>query len=65
MEKNNIQGIITLYCLQEREKMLAHFQDLKAQMNKLRERERDKLTKMTLESNAAIKELKRQKEKVI
>jgi uncharacterized protein YdcH (DUF465 family) len=45
--------------------MLAHFQDLKAQMNKLRERERDKLTKMTLESNAAIKELKRQKEKVI
>lgn len=49
---------------EEREKMLAHFQDLKAQMNKLRERERDKLTKMTLESNAAIKELKRQKEKV-
>lgn len=49
---------------EEREKMLAHFQDLKAQMNKLRERERDKLTKMTLESNAAIKELKRQKEKI-
>lgn len=49
---------------EEREKMLAHFQDLKAQMNKLRERERDKLTKMTLESNAAIKELKRQREKI-
>ena len=44
--------------------MLAHFQDLKAQMNKLRDAERDKLTKLTLESNAAIKELKRQKEKV-
>lgn len=52
------------YILQEREKMLAHFQDLKAQMNKLRERERDKLTKMTLESNSAMKELKRQNEKV-
>ncbi|VDI16575.1 Hypothetical predicted protein [Mytilus galloprovincialis] len=49
---------------EEREKMLAHFQDLKAQMNKLRERERDKLTKMTLESNSAMKELKRQNEKV-
>lgn len=44
--------------------MLAHFQDLKAQMNKLRDAERDKLTKLTLESNAAIKELKRQQEKV-
>ncbi|XP_071166251.1 dynein regulatory complex subunit 2-like [Mytilus edulis] len=49
---------------EEREKMLAHFQDLKAQMNRLRERERDKLTKMTLESNGAMKELKRQNEKV-
>lgn len=44
--------------------MLAHFQELKAQMNKVREAERDKLTKITLESNAAIKEVKRQKEKV-
>ena len=44
--------------------MLAHFQELKAQMNKLRDRERDKLTKLTLESNASIKELKRQVEKV-
>ncbi|KAJ8312698.1 hypothetical protein KUTeg_010071 [Tegillarca granosa] len=49
---------------EEREGMLAHFQDLKAQMNKLRDAERDKLTKLTLESNAAIKELKRQQEKV-
>ncbi|XP_046351485.2 dynein regulatory complex subunit 2-like [Haliotis rufescens] len=48
---------------EERERMLAHFQDLKAQMNKLRDAERDKLTKLTLESNAAIKEIKRQKEK--
>ncbi|XP_050399667.1 dynein regulatory complex subunit 2 [Patella vulgata] len=47
----------------EREKMLSHFQDLKAQMNKLRDAEREKLTKLTLESNAAIKELKRQSEK--
>ena len=44
--------------------MLAHFQELKAQMNKVRECERDKLTKVTLESNAAIKEVKRQKDKV-
>lgn len=44
--------------------MLAHFQELKAQMNKVREAERDKLTKITLESNAAIKEVKRQKDKV-
>ena len=44
--------------------MLAHFQELKAQMNKVREGERENLTKVTLESNAAIKELKRQKDKV-
>ena len=44
--------------------MLAHFQELKAQMNKIRDCEREKLTKLTLESNAALKELKRQKEKV-
>ena len=50
--------------LQERERMLAHFQELKAQMNKVRDVEREKLTKVTLESNAAIKEIKRQKEKV-
>ena len=40
---------------EERESMLAHFQDLKGQMNKLREIERERLTKLTLESNAAIK----------
>jgi len=41
----------------EREGMLVHFQELKGQMNKLRETEREKLTKLTLESNAAIKGL--------
>ena len=44
--------------------MLAHFQELKGQMNRLREQERDRLTKLTLESNAAIKELRRKAEKV-
>jgi hypothetical protein len=52
------------FLLQEREKMLKHFQELKAQMNKVREAERDKLTKVTLESNSAIKEVKRQNDKV-
>ena len=61
--------LITSSCMcmiifQEREKMLAHFQHLKSQMNKLRDGERDKLTKLTLESNSAIKELKRNIEKV-
>ena len=45
--------------------MLAHFQELKAQMNGMREGERDKLTKLTLESNASIKEVQRQQEKVL
>ncbi len=44
--------------------MLAHFQELKGQMNKLREEERGRLTKLTLESNGAIKELKRKSDKV-
>ena len=52
------------FLVQEREMMLAHFQELKGQMNKLREQERERLTKLTLESNAAIKELKRKAEKV-
>lgn len=47
----------------EREGMLAHFQELKGQMNRLRESERERLTKLTLESNAAIKELKRKADK--
>ncbi|KAK2170331.1 hypothetical protein LSH36_3g13035 [Paralvinella palmiformis] len=48
---------------EEREVMLAHFQDLKGQMNKLRASEHDRLTKLTLQSNAALKELKRKSEK--
>ncbi|RUS84822.1 hypothetical protein EGW08_007437 [Elysia chlorotica] len=48
---------------EEREKMQRHFHELKAQMNQVRDSERDKLTKLTLESNSGIKELKRQKEK--
>ncbi|CAH1801399.1 unnamed protein product [Owenia fusiformis] len=48
---------------EEREMMQAHFQQLKGQMNKLREIEREKLTKLTLESNTAIKESKRKAEK--
>ena len=39
-------------------------QGMKNEMNKLRIAEHEKLTKLTLESSAAIKELKRQKEKV-
>ena len=44
--------------------MLAYFQELKGQMNKEREAKRERLTKLTLESNAAIKELKRKSDKV-
>ena len=44
--------------------MLAYFQELKGQMNKCREAERERLTKLTLESTAAIKELKRKSDKV-
>lgn len=44
--------------------MLAHLQDLKAEMNKLRDGERAKLTKMTVESNTAIKTMISKVEKV-
>merc|ERR1712002_101408 len=43
--------------------MQAHFQELKGQMNQLREKERERLTKLTLMSNESIKELKRKCEK--
>jgi len=49
---------------EEREIMLAHFQELKGQMNKLREAARAELLVLTLQSNAAIKELKRVTAKV-
>ncbi|XP_005090934.1 dynein regulatory complex subunit 2 isoform X1 [Aplysia californica] len=53
----------TIITKKDREKMQRHFHELKAEMNQVRDKERDKLTKLTLESNAAIKEIKRQKEK--
>ena len=49
---------------QEREMMQAHFQELKGQMNKLREDERERLTKLTLDSNNTLKELQKKCEKV-
>lgn len=49
---------------EEREIMLAHFQELKGQMNKLREAARAELLTLTLQSNAATKELKRITDKV-
>ena len=49
---------------EEREVMLAHFQELKGQMNKLREAARAELMALTLQSNAAVKELKRVTDKV-
>ena len=44
--------------------MISHFQSLKGEMNKLRENERIKLTKLTLQSNKAIKDLNIQFERV-
>lgn len=49
---------------EEREVMLAHFQELKGQMNKLREAARAELMALTLQSNAAVKELRRVTDKV-
>lgn len=48
---------------EQREVIAAEFHELKAEMNKYREAERYALTQLTLQSNAAIKELKRQKDK--
>ncbi|VDP81522.1 unnamed protein product [Echinostoma caproni] len=39
----------------EREKLVAHFQNLKTQLNKLRESQHEKLVKVSLESGAATK----------
>lgn len=44
--------------------MIAHFQGLKGEMNRLREIQRTQLTKLTLETNAAVKELQRKCRKV-
>ena len=48
---------------EEREAVAVHFHNLKDEMNKFRELERARLTTLTLQSNASIKELKRKKEK--
>ena len=55
--KNFLFHLAYIFSQDERGKMLAHFQDLKAQMNKARGEERRKLTKLTKESNGAISEL--------
>ncbi|XP_033628465.1 dynein regulatory complex subunit 2-like [Asterias rubens] len=44
---------------EQREVIAEHFHELKNQMNRFRDNERSRLTKLTLESNAAIKELTR------
>ena len=44
---------------EQREVIAQHFHELKSQMNNFRENERSRLTKLTLESNASIKEVKR------
>ena len=43
---------------------MAHFHELKQEMNSSREAERNNLTTLTLQSDAAMKELQKQKEKV-
>ncbi|XP_022096316.1 coiled-coil domain-containing protein 65-like [Acanthaster planci] len=44
---------------EQREVIAEHFHELKNQMNRFRDNERARLTKLTLDSNAAIKELQR------
>ena len=48
----------------EKEAILTHFQELKGQMNRFREAERERLTQLTVHSDSAIKELKRKEAKV-
>lgn len=50
--------------IQDREALLTHFRALKQEMNLCRESERCSLTKLTLQSDAAIKQLERKREKV-
>ena len=49
---------------EQREVIAEHFHELKNQMNRFRDNERSRLTKLTLESNAAIKELTRKTDSV-
>ena len=44
---------------------MAHFHELKQEMNISREAERNSLTTLTLQSDAAMKELQKKKEKVL
>lgn len=48
---------------EQREVVATQFHELKAEMNKMRDLERSRLTQLTLQSNAAIKELKRTNDK--
>ena len=43
---------------------MAHFHELKHEMNSSREAERSSLTTLTLQSDSAMKELQKKKEKV-
>ncbi|XP_072026425.1 LOW QUALITY PROTEIN: dynein regulatory complex subunit 2-like [Amphiura filiformis] len=47
---------------EQREVIAEHFHDLKSQMNKFRENERGRLTKLTLHASVSIKELSRKVE---
>lgn len=49
---------------QDREAVLSHFHTLKREMNICREAERSSLTKLTLQSDAAIKLLQKKSEMV-
>jgi hypothetical protein len=49
---------------QDREALLTHFHTLKQEMNICRAAERNSLTTLTLQSDAAIKELERKRDKV-
>ncbi|RMX54250.1 hypothetical protein pdam_00016921 [Pocillopora damicornis] len=48
---------------EQREVVATQFHELKAEMNKMRDSERSRLTQLTLQSNAAIKELTKTKER--
>ncbi len=54
----------SIYFSQDREAVLTHFHALKQEMNTCREHERNCLTKLTLQSDAAIKLLEKKREKV-
>ena len=55
---------LNMISIQDREALLTHFRALKQEMNLCRESERCSLTKLTLQSDAAIKQLERKREKV-